>query len=65
MDRYAVLVFRDQDITDDQQIEFTKNFGEIEGAFGGNITKPHELRLKTGDDRRLEPRQGRQAAAAR
>ena len=48
MDRYAVLVFRDQNITDDQQIAFTKNFGEIEGAHGGNITKPHELRLKTG-----------------
>jgi len=48
MDRYAVLVFHDQNITDDQQIEFTKNFGEIEGTFGGNITKPHELRLQTG-----------------
>jgi alpha-ketoglutarate-dependent 2,4-dichlorophenoxyacetate dioxygenase len=48
MDRYAVLVFHDQTITDDQQIAFTKNFGEIEGTFGGNITKPHELRLKTG-----------------
>jgi alpha-ketoglutarate-dependent 2,4-dichlorophenoxyacetate dioxygenase len=48
MDRYAVLVFHGQNITDDQQIAFTKNFGEIEGAPGGNITKPHELRLKTG-----------------
>src|SRR5437763_865656 len=48
MDRYAVLVFRDQNISDDQQIAFTKNFGEIEGTSGGNITKPHELRLKTG-----------------
>ena len=48
MDRYAVLVFHDQNITDDQQIAFTKNFGEIEGAHGGNITKPNELRLKTG-----------------
>src|ERR1041385_2973413 len=48
MDRYAVLVFRDQNITDDQQMAFTKNFGEIENAKGGNITKPHELRLKQG-----------------
>ena len=48
MDRYAVLVFRDQDITDDQQMEFTKNFGEIENAKGGNITKDNELRLKKG-----------------
>jgi alpha-ketoglutarate-dependent 2,4-dichlorophenoxyacetate dioxygenase len=43
-----VLVFRDQNITDDQQLAFTKNFGEIEGTFGGNITKPHELRLTAG-----------------
>jgi alpha-ketoglutarate-dependent 2,4-dichlorophenoxyacetate dioxygenase len=48
MDRYAVLVFRGQDITDDQQMAFTKNFGEIENAQGGNITKTNELRLKHG-----------------
>src|SRR5919205_106206 len=45
MDRYAVLVFHDQDITDEQQIAFTRNFGEIENAAGGNVTKPHEKRL--------------------
>ena len=65
MDRYAVLVFHDQNITDDQQIAFTQNFGEIEMRSGGNITKPHEHRLEAGDDRRLQPRQGRQAAGAR
>jgi len=48
MDRYAVLVFRDQNITDDQQMAFTKNFGEIENAKGGNITKDNEYRLKPG-----------------
>jgi len=48
MDRYAVLVFRDQNITDDQQMAFTKNFGEIENAKGGNITKDNEYRLKKG-----------------
>jgi alpha-ketoglutarate-dependent 2,4-dichlorophenoxyacetate dioxygenase len=48
MDRYAVLVFHDQNITDDQQMEFTKNFGEIENAKGGNITKDNEYRLKKG-----------------
>jgi alpha-ketoglutarate-dependent 2,4-dichlorophenoxyacetate dioxygenase len=48
MDRYAVLVFPGQNITDDQQMAFTKNFGEIELARGGNITKDHELRLKQG-----------------
>ena len=48
MDRYAVLLVRDQDITDDQQMTFTLNFGEIENARGGNITKPDEYRLKKG-----------------
>jgi alpha-ketoglutarate-dependent 2,4-dichlorophenoxyacetate dioxygenase len=48
MDRYAVLVFRDQNITDDQQMAFTRNFGEIENAKGGNITKDDEFRLKQG-----------------
>jgi alpha-ketoglutarate-dependent 2,4-dichlorophenoxyacetate dioxygenase len=48
MDRYAVLVFRDQNISDDEQMAFTRNFGEIEQAAGGNITKDHELRLKQG-----------------
>ena len=48
MDRYAVLVFRDQAIDDDQQLAFTLNFGKIENAEGGNITKQSELRLKDG-----------------
>jgi alpha-ketoglutarate-dependent 2,4-dichlorophenoxyacetate dioxygenase len=48
MDRYAVLIFRDQTITDDQQMAFTLNFGALEVSRGGNITKPHELRLKQG-----------------
>jgi alpha-ketoglutarate-dependent 2,4-dichlorophenoxyacetate dioxygenase len=43
-----VLVFRGQDITDDQQMAFTLNFGAIESAPGGNITKPNEYRLKKG-----------------
>jgi alpha-ketoglutarate-dependent 2,4-dichlorophenoxyacetate dioxygenase len=46
MDRHAVLVFRAQDITDEQQVAFTRNFGEIENAYGGHITtKAHEKRL--------------------
>jgi alpha-ketoglutarate-dependent 2,4-dichlorophenoxyacetate dioxygenase len=48
MDRYAVLIFRDQRLSDDEQIAFTKNFGQIESAQGGNITKDHERRLKDG-----------------
>ena len=45
MDRYAVLLFRDQNITDEQQIAFSRNFGEIENSAGGTVTKPHEKRL--------------------
>lgn len=48
MDRYAVLVFRDQQLTDDEQLAFSLNFGAIEGAQGGNITKANEYRLKQG-----------------
>ena len=45
MDRYAVLVFHGQQITDEQQIEFSRNFGEIENAYGGNVTLAHQKRL--------------------
>src|SRR4051794_18810065 len=45
MDRYAVLVFHDQNISDEQQIAFSRNFGEIENSAGGNVIKPHEKRL--------------------
>src|SRR5882672_8721620 len=45
MDRYAVLVFHDQNITDEQQIGFTRNFGEIENSAGGNVTRPDQKRL--------------------
>jgi len=45
MDQWAVLVFRGQDITDEQQVAFTRNFGEIENSAGGHITKTHEKRL--------------------
>jgi alpha-ketoglutarate-dependent 2,4-dichlorophenoxyacetate dioxygenase len=45
MDRYAVLVFRDQALTDDQQRAFTRNFGTLEQAPGGHVAKPHERRL--------------------
>ena len=48
MDKYAVLVFPDQNITDEQQMAFTRNFGAIEDARGGNVTKPQDKRLATG-----------------
>ncbi|HTW52605.1 MAG TPA: TauD/TfdA family dioxygenase [Stellaceae bacterium] len=48
MDKYAVLVFRDQHLTDAQQLAFTRHFGEIESyATPGNVRKPAEHRLDT------------------
>jgi alpha-ketoglutarate-dependent 2,4-dichlorophenoxyacetate dioxygenase len=44
MDRYAVLVFRDQDITDAQQYAFSCHFGPMETATG-DIAAPQDRRL--------------------
>src|SRR2546427_8328752 len=48
MDRYAVLVLRDQKGTDEQQMAFSRHFGALEDARGGNITKPQDKRLQVG-----------------
>ena len=48
MDAYAVLVLRNQNISDEQQMQFSLNFGAIENARGGHIAKPSELRLAPG-----------------
>ena len=47
MDRYAVLIFHDQPITDEQQVAFTRNFGAIERAIGNGITQSQGRRLST------------------
>src|SRR5215510_4479313 len=52
MDKYAVLVFRDQALSDAQQMQFTRNFGAIENARGGNVTRDEDRRLVTGIDRK-------------
>lgn len=44
MDRYALLLFRGQDVTDDQQKAFSRNFGTLEFATGN---------IQTQDERRL------------
>jgi alpha-ketoglutarate-dependent 2,4-dichlorophenoxyacetate dioxygenase len=48
MDRYAVLIFHGQDITDEQQLAFALNFGEREKARGGTVTRKEDYRLNTG-----------------
>ena len=45
MDEYAVLVFHDQDIDDEQQLAFTRSLGEIERALGTSLRAPDEYRL--------------------
>jgi alpha-ketoglutarate-dependent 2,4-dichlorophenoxyacetate dioxygenase len=49
MDRYAVLVFRGQDLTDEQQLAFTRQLGPLE-AYGspGHIRRDVEQRLGRG-----------------
>ena len=49
MDRYAVLVFRDQDLTDAEQIAFTRHLGELESyKTPGHIRRGAEQRLSPG-----------------
>jgi alpha-ketoglutarate-dependent 2,4-dichlorophenoxyacetate dioxygenase len=42
---HAILVFRDQRISDDQQLEFSRRFGDLEETKGTGISKPGEQRL--------------------
>src|SRR6266852_8971306 len=49
MDRYGVLVFRSQAISDEQQIAFTRNFGEFESYnTSGTVRKREDNRLGPG-----------------
>jgi alpha-ketoglutarate-dependent 2,4-dichlorophenoxyacetate dioxygenase len=49
MDQYAVLVFSDQCISDEQQLAFTRQFGKLESyATPGHIKKASESRLAPG-----------------
>lgn len=49
MDRYAALVFRDQSLTDEQQLAFTRHFGRLEKyETPGDIRKPTDRRLGPG-----------------
>ena len=45
MDRYAVLIFHDQHISDEEQLAFSKNFGPLQPAVGNNLTKLKDRRL--------------------
>jgi alpha-ketoglutarate-dependent 2,4-dichlorophenoxyacetate dioxygenase len=43
--QHAILVFRDQRISDDQQLDFSRCFGDLEETKGTGISKPGEQRL--------------------
>ena len=45
MDRYAVLVFHDQALSDEEQLAFSRSLGPLEPAVGGHIARPEERRL--------------------
>src|SRR4249920_2833411 len=45
MNRFAVLVYHGQAITDEQQKAFSLNFGELETTVGGTVTKAQDQRL--------------------
>ena len=47
MDKYAVLVFRDQQIDDAQQLAFSRSLGEIEHAIGTSLRAASDYRLPT------------------
>ena len=66
MDRYAVLVFHDQDINDEQQLAFSRTFrhARAEGAAGHHPQGVGEP-AGAGHGRRLQPRQGQQGHVAR
>ena len=48
INKLSVLVFKNQNINDDEQVSFTKYFGEIESSGkASNITKANDRRLST------------------
>src|SRR6266853_39157 len=49
MDRFAILVFHDQRIDDEQQLAFTRNFGPLEMATGDFEQKNRRLSMAVND----------------
>ena len=47
MNKYAVLVFHDQRISDEQQLAFTQSLGELEHTAGASLRAPDDYRLPT------------------
>ena len=64
MDRYAVLIFHEQNFSDEQQLAFTQSLGSIELAIGTSLRRPEDHRLPTHLRRRLQSRPGQQTVRA-
>ena len=47
MDRHAVLVFHDQNLTNEQHLAFTQALGPIEHAIGSSLRNAQDFRLPT------------------
>ncbi len=47
MDEYAVLVFHGQDLSDEQQLVFSRKLGDLEEAMGTSLRGKDEYRLPT------------------
>jgi alpha-ketoglutarate-dependent 2,4-dichlorophenoxyacetate dioxygenase len=47
MDEFAVLILRNQTVSDDQQVAFSTQFGPIEHAVGSNVTPLEDRRTST------------------
>ena len=47
MDTYAVLIFRGQRLTNEQQLVFTRSLGPLEEAIGVGLRRPEDHRLPT------------------
>ena len=47
MDRYAVLVFHDQELSNEQHLAFTQALGPIEHAIGSSLRGAQDFRLPT------------------
>ena len=47
MDQYAVLVFHDQHIDDEQQLAFSRSLGQLEKTVGASLRAPEDYRLPT------------------
>lgn len=56
MERFAVLIFKEQTLTDDQQLSFSRCFGELEPSIKSSLdkTKPLRVALEIADISNLD-----------